>query len=301
MKLKIVSAALITLLIVSCNSGSDQRIDKVAYEKEINDWHAKRVAQDLLGDHGWVNLAGLYWLEEGFNTFGSDSANDLIFPDKMAPNGGTFFVQNNKVTINVANGVEILQDTLVVKELLVFDGENKIYPVLKHGSLEWNVIERNGQLAVRLRDKESEAVKNFKGVERYPVNLEWRLEGRFEKYDEERTIEITNIVGQTYAQPNPGRLVFEIEGTEYGLDALSEGGPEYFVIFGDKTNEHETYPSGRYMYVQPADENDRVIIDFNKSYNPPCAFTEFATCPLPPKQNVLPIAITAGEKKYGNH
>ncbi|MEQ8423787.1 MAG: DUF1684 domain-containing protein, partial [Cyclobacteriaceae bacterium] len=123
----------------------------------------------------------------------------------------------------------------------------------------------------------------------------------FEKYDPPKSIDITNILGQTYPQPSPGALVFEIDGKEFRLDAIDEGGDEYFVIYGDQTNEHETYPSGRYMYVHPPDENGKVIVDFNKGYNPPCAFTAFATCPLPPKQNVLDVAITSGERNFGNH
>jgi uncharacterized protein (DUF1684 family) len=157
-------------------------------------------------------------------------------------------------------------------------------------------------LGVRVRDLESAAVANFNGVDRYDVDPVWNVEASFEKYEPIKQISITNILGQTYTQPCPGALVFKIKDTTYRLDAIEDGTPgEYFIIFGDKTNEHETYPSGRYMYVKKEDENKKVVVDFNKSYNPPCAFTEFATCPLPPKQNVLNVAITAGEKNFGIH
>jgi uncharacterized protein (DUF1684 family) len=172
---------------------------------------------------------------------------------------------------------------------------------MEHGSLLWFVIKRDDQYGVRLRDHESDGVKNFHGIERYPVDVSWRIEARFEKAEPGKTIDITNILGQTTPNPCPGTLVFDIDGKEFRLDAILEGGPDLFVIFGDDTNEKETYPSGRYIYVNPPDESGKVIIDFNKSYNPPCAFTAFATCPLPPRQNVLPVRITAGEKNYAHH
>lgn len=291
----------VLFLAAACSSTSEKPIDFAEYEKGINDWHDKRVKEELLGAHGWVNLAGLYWLSEGFNTFGSDSTNDIVFPPKIDANAGTFMVQQGSVSLQAGKGVEIYSDSVMVEESLIYDPNERKQPVLRHGSLEWTIISRGGQLAVRLRDFESDALKHFAGVERYPVSLDWRVRGKFKKYDPERSIDITNILGQTYPQPNPGSITFEVGGEEFSLDVLSEGGADYFVIFGDETNGQETYPSGRYMYVSPADENGDVIIDFNKAYNPPCAFTEFATCPLPPRQNVLAVAITAGEKQYLNH
>jgi uncharacterized protein (DUF1684 family) len=226
----------------------------------------------------------------------------VVFPEgKIAANAGTFVVQNGRVTIEVAKGVEIMMDSLAITKEIIHIPDSSFYPVLSHGSLRWLIINRSGKLGVRLRDLESEAVANFHGVDRYPVDISWRLEATFEKYDPIRQIDITNILGQTYQQPCPGALVFTIDGKEYRLDAIDEGGDDYFIIFGDQTNEHETYPSGRYMYVDQPDANGKVIVDFNKAYNPPCAFTDYATCPLPPRQNLLDVAIRAGEKNYGKH
>ena len=290
------------LFCFACAAKKDKALDVEAYKAGIEEWHSKRVNNDLKGPQGWLNLAGLFWLNEGFNTFGSGDSNDIIFPQgKIEEQAGTFVVQKGEVTLQVQPGVEIKIDTTLVSNQIIFSEDMENTPVLRRGSLEWLVLSRGGKLAVRLRDLDGDAVKNFPGVERYPVDPAWRIEGKFQKYAESKTIDITNILGQTYPQPNPGLLIFNIGGKEFRLDALSEGGPEYFIIFGDQTNEHETYPSGRYMYVEPEDEEGNVVIDFNKAYNPPCAFTEFATCPLPPKQNVLDVAITSGEKNFGKH
>lgn len=292
----------ILFLMVTCNSKKEGTIDLVSYKNEIEAWHAKRVENDLKGDRGWLNLAGLYWLNEGFNTFGSAPTNDVVFPEgKIDANAGTFLVQQGKVIMNVSKGVEIFKDSIAVSSEVIHFPDSSYYPQLSHGSLQWLIIDRSGKLGVRLRDLASEAVANFTGVDRYPVALDWRLKASFIKYEPVKQIDITNILGQTYQQPCPGALVFKIDGNEYRLDVIDEGGDEYFVIFGDKTNEHDTYPSGRYMYVQQPDADGNVIVDFNKTYNPPCAFTAYATCPLPPKQNLLDVAIEAGEKNFGKH
>ena len=293
----------IFVLILSCSPQKENTIDRVTYENEINAWHANRVATQLVGDNGWLNLAGLYWLKEGFNTFGSDPSNDVVFPEgKMVSNAGTFVVQQGKVIMEVNEGVEIMKDSIAVNHEVIHIPDSSFYPVMSYGTLEWLVIDRSGKLGVRVRDLDSEAVKNFTGVERYPIDPKWRVEAKWEKYEPLKHIAITNILGQTYQSPCPGALVFTIDGVEYRLDAIDDGTEgEYYILFGDKTNETETYPSGRYMYVKYPDGDGKVIVDFNKSYNPPCAFTEFATCPLPPKQNGLDLTITAGEKNFGHH
>lgn len=291
------------LVLAACAPKKESTVEVESYRNEINAWHADRVANQLTGDNGWLNLAGLFWLNEGFNTFGSDPSNDVVFPaGKIVPNAGTFVVQQGKVTMEVAPGVKIWRDSVEAFHEVIHMPDSAFHPVLSAGSLKWWIIDRSGKLGVRLRDMDSEAVKNFKGVDRYPVDPKWRVEAHFEKYAPIRHIDITNILGQTYQSPCPGALVFAIEGKEYRLDAIDDGTEgEYYILFGDQTNGNGTYPSGRYMYVKHPDGAGKVVVDFNKAYNPPCAFTEFATCPLPPRQNGLPLAITAGEKNYGKH
>lgn len=283
------------LILIAC--GPKETIDRAQHRKEVDDWHAERV-ESLKSETGWLNLVGLFWLKEGFNTFGSAEDNDLVFPaGKIAGRAGSFFVTPTSVELQADQDAAILSNGVPVTKLLVYADTMRSEP-MEHGSLRWFVIKRDNLIGVRLRDLESDALKNFHGIERYPVEVAYRLEARFEPYQPPKQIDITNILGQTYPQPSPGAVVFKWEGEEYRLDAIDEGGDEYFMIIGDETNKDETYPSGRYMYIAKPDAEGRVILDFNKLYNPPCAFTPFATCPLPPRQNILPIAIKAGEKNY---
>lgn len=289
----------LAFVIVSCapNKQTENVIDREAYTAEINKWHEERI-QNLKGSNGWLNLAGLFWLKEGVSSFGSDESNDLVFPkDKMAAKAGIFLLQNGIVNMTASPDVEILSNEVPMKSGVVFHPDSIRQPKLSHASLQWFIIKRDDQYGVRLRDLKSTAVEEFHGIERYDVNPEYRVVATLETTSTPKKIDITNVLGQTTAQDSPGTLVFTLKGKEYRLDALLEG-EELFVIFGDPTNEKETYPSGRYLYANLPGPDGKTILDFNKAYNPPCAFTPFATCPLPPSQNGLAVAITAGEKNF---
>jgi uncharacterized protein (DUF1684 family) len=163
------------------------------------------------------------------------------------------------------------------------------------------VIKRGSRYAVRLRDLESPFLQEFKSIDRFPANEKYRVKAKLEKPVSDRTIPILDVTGQTSQQPLAGTLVFTLEGKTYRLDAVEEGADRLCILFGDATNSHDTYGSGRFLYADKPDQNGDVELDFNRAINPPCAFTPFATCPLPPKQNKLGVRITAGEKRYGNH
>jgi uncharacterized protein (DUF1684 family) len=293
----------IAVALASCGTRKTKEIpfDTTAYVAEIDAWHKKRL-EDLRGPKGWLNLAGLYWLKEGINTFGSSQESDIVFPKgKIQLKAGVFILKNGQVTLKVSPGAAIkLGDNPVISRV-VYPADSAENVSMRHGSLEWFVVKRDDRLGIRLRDFDNPAIKKFKGIERFPTDLVWRVAASLEKGDSTKTIQITNVLGQTFRQRSPGTLVFYIDGKKYGLEALDDGGAEYFMIFGDSTNARETYGAGRYLYVSPVDSSGRTFIDFNKAYNPPCAFTPFATCPLPPKQNVLDVAVKAGEKNYGDH
>lgn len=280
--LKIIGASCV-VLVVSCTS-AEQRLTH--HQRDVEAWHAKRI-KDLKGHDGWLNLEGLFWLNEGINSFGNDSTKDIVFPVEVA---GYFFVKGGVVTMMIPpKDEEIIYHPDSTRSLAGYEG-----------SFEWFVIRRGDKLGIRLRNFQSENVKNFKGIERFPVDYSWRITARFKPSIDDETIDITNVLGQTTKAPLAGICVFELDGKEQRLAATRED-DKLLIVFGDETNGKETYGAGRFILVDRPDSTGNVVIDFNKSYNPPCAFTEFATCPLPPKQNVLSVSIPAGEKNYDYH
>jgi uncharacterized protein (DUF1684 family) len=204
------------------------------------------------------------------------------------------------VKLIAASNVAINVNNKPVTEALVFQADSPRSPIMSHGNLRWSIIKRDDKLGVRLRNLKSPLAERFSGTERFAVDPSWKIVATLQTENQPKSLFITNIIGQTNQQKLAGKLVFTIKNEQYALDALEEG-DELFIIFGDATSGETTYPSGRFLYAKKPDANGKTIIDFNKAYNPPCAFTDYATCPLPPKQNILPVAVTAGEKNYGIH
>ena len=272
-----------------------------SYEAEINEWHKQR-EERLTKPDSWLSLAGLFWLKDGANTFGSDISNAIVFPEKAPAFVGTFYVRNGKVKV-----------ILKAEALVTIDGERELEKtlndaaegktgIMKSGSLSWYVIKRGDKFLIRLKDSVNPAIANFTGIKRYPVDKRWRVKARLEPYDPPKKLEIANVLGQVSYVDCPGALLFEINGKEYRLDPEGKPGEKtWFLNFSDETSGRETYGAGRYLVLDAPDEDGITHIDFNKAYNPPCAFSPYATCPLPPKQNHLDVEIRAGEKNYGHH
>lgn len=294
-----ISALVIIVLVIGClGKKTLTPEEQKAYESELNEWHAKRI-ENVKAPDGWLNLVGLYWLEPGMNSFGSDESNNIVFPaGKIAPHAGYFILQGNTVSIKVNKDTQITTAGKPVTEQVIFNPDSANVLTLESGSLRWNIIKRDTKLGIRLRDNDSEAMKTFTGVDRYPVDPGYRVEATFEKSDSTNKIDITNVLGQTTAQASPGRLIFTLNGKEHQLAVLKGNKEEFFVIFSDKTNGNETYGGGRFLYVKKPADDESVIVDFNKAYNPPCVFTPYATCPLPPKQNEMTVEVRAGEKNF---
>jgi uncharacterized protein (DUF1684 family) len=265
--------------------------------REVAAWRAERAA-GLKSVNGWLTLTGLFWLEEGDNRFGSDSANRVVLPAGKAPSfAGTLVRHGQEVTVRAQPGAGLSSDGKPVAEMKLAFGTQKA-TVLSLGSLSFFVIDRGGRLGVRVKDSQSAALAAFHGIESYPIDASWRVVARFEPHAQPKSIPITNILGMTEDQPSPGVVTFERGGKTYRIDALSESNDgSLFLIFADQTSGSETYGAGRFLDTG-APRDGRLVVDFNEAYNPPCAFTSFATCPLPPPQNHLALAITAGEKKY---
>jgi uncharacterized protein (DUF1684 family) len=274
-----------------------------SFEQEVAAWQANRVTR-LKGEDNWLSLVGLFWLNPGANTFGSDKSNDIDMPSNAPAKCGVLSLKDGKVTLVPAPAAAMSIDgKAVTGPVELRDDTSDPGPtVVGLGSMKFQIIKRGDRLGIRVKDPESAARKNFKGLEYYPPDPKWRVEARLVPHNPPKKIPITNVLNMTADEVSPGALVFTVDGKEYRLDPIIEQGEtDYFIIFKDATSKDTTYGAGRYLYASPAGADGKVIVDFNKAYNPPCAFTPFATCPLPPAQNRLAIRVEAGEKKYGQH
>lgn len=293
------AAFILIMFFYSCNTKTLETKGSPEYLEEIKQWDQKR-AERLKADDGWLNLVGRTWLKPGENKFGSAKDNDVVIEsDKVPDYMGVFIFQDSTVTMRVNDGVEVLYNGNPVNEMVMIGDHKKEMTVFQYGSIKWNLIVRNELYGIRFRDLESEVVKNFMGIERFAVNEDWRIIADFEAYDPPKKIDVPNVLGQIDEELSPGAIVFARDGQTYRIDAIDAGDRLWF-IFADGTSGEETYGAGRFLYTDSkADSTGKVIVDFNKAYNPPCVLTKFATCPLPPKENYIKLRITAGEKVWG--
>ncbi|HEV2764349.1 MAG TPA: DUF1684 domain-containing protein [Pyrinomonadaceae bacterium] len=297
---KLLPACVALALSVACGAGAS-REESGAHAAEVEQWKAKRLAS-LTSEDGWLTLTGLHWLKEGENRFGSDASNDIRLPEGKAPGqAGSLFLSGGAVRLEARPDVELTHEGGPVSSLDLRSDADGQPTVLKLGTLSLQVIKRGERLALRVKDSQHPARVNFKGLEYFPFTDRWRVNARFERYDPPRPVPIANVIGTQEDQPSPGAVVFEAGGRTHRLDVLTEQGEEqFFIIFADQTSGKETYGAGRYLYAGPPDKQGRIVVDFNRAYSPPCAFTQFATCPLPPPQNRLALRVEAGEKFVGH-
>ncbi len=266
--------------------------------EDVETWRAARLSH-LTSPGGWLSLVGLEWLREGENHLGSDPAADVRFPGGRAPADiGTITVREGDVEFVAAPGAGVMVDGHPV-DRIGLRPTGRRPTVLRLGPIRFLVIERDGRYAVRIKDPESPVRTRFTGIEHWPVDLRWRFDARFEPRTDVMTAKVPAVVGPGEIYRLPGWLAFEHEGETHSLEAFEETpGEDFLVVFADATSGIETYPGGRFVYVKPPDGDGMTALDFNKAYNPPCVFTPFATCPLPPPGNRLPFRVEAGEKEY---
>ncbi len=297
-----VSCALLLTLGLVWPAFADDAATVSTHQEEIRQWRERRLAR-LQAETGYLALAGLYWLEDGESSFGSDASNDLIFPPHGAPaKAGLFVRQGHEVRVRAFPGTQLQHAGKPVQEMQLASDATEEPTRLELGDLSFMLIERSGRYAIRLRDKQSPIRKNFRGIESYLVDIRYRLRARFEPYDPMKPIAIANVVGLVDTMYSPGSLVFSLAGKECKLDPVFESPADttLFIIFRDATSGDETYGDGRFLYTSlPA--AGEVVVDFNKAYNPPCAFSPYTTCPLPPQQNEIEVPVRAGEKTYAEH
>lgn len=278
---------------------ADLPASELSHEDAVRDWRERR-HERLSSESGWLTLVGLEWLEEGENRIGSNPSSTVLI--KGGPdNWGTLYVEGDELRFVPSPGEGITVDGEEVSEVqLVADTQGEP-TVVRSGSLSFYVIYRESY-ALRVKDAQAPALKNFVGVPAFDFQEDWRFEARFIPSPAGETIEIGNVLGQLSPSPVYGYAEFERDGESYRLLGLGDENSEsVWFLFADRTSGRETYGAGRFLYSDGMPENGKLVVDFNKAYNPPCAFSDYATCPLPPQQNRLDLAVTAGEKDYHAH
>ncbi|MGI9220776.1 MAG: DUF1684 domain-containing protein [Woeseiaceae bacterium] len=291
---KVFATALLALLCGACGA-PDAALDPAEYEADLQQWRAERL-ENLRGPSGYLNLAGLFWLENGSTTIGSDDGNDIVFPASAAARVGVLHVTDDGVVLDVAEDVAVLADAVEVSSLLLAEDTTGAPVTVSHGPLAWMIIKRDGRFALRLRDFEHPAIESFPPIEYFPIDHEMRVAARFQRFAEPKVMQVETVIEGLGWQPeSPGVVEFELDGQQLTLEAYAAG-DELFFVFGDRSSGRETYPAGRFLYAVAPEDGEITWLDFNRAYNPPCAFNDFSTCPVASPQNRLPVIVAAGEK-----
>ena len=298
--LAILAAIAVSILLVAAGP-SEQQVD-AAYLQEIEQWHAQRVER-LEEPTGWLSLVGLFWLEQGENRIGSATESAVILPAGSPAHAGSLLVNEDRLTLQVAEGVEVLVNGAppAAQQMIHGDAED-LADVITVGDLTLLVLARGDRLAVRIKDPNAETRRTFHGLERFPISATLRIEAEMTTYDPPRRRKVPTVIGTEVDYLVPGIVRFTVDGFACELEPViaDPDSRKLFFIFGDATNGKVTYGAGRFLYSD-REQDGTVVLDFNRAVNPPCAFTRYATCPLPPPQNKLAVRIEAGELRYGDH
>ena len=276
-----------------------EREARAAYEREVRDWRAGRLER-LLRPDGFLSLVGLHWLTPGSTYVGAAKENGTrlaVGPDNI---GMLTLERDGRARLRLAEGAEVTVDGQpATGEVGLVSDANGTPTVVafNRGDASFVLIERAGRYALRVRNAMARTRTSFPGLDHFDITPAFRFQARFEPHPPGKTLDIVNMLGMVEATPNPGRAVFEKDGASYSLEALDEGTGELFFVFADRTSGHESYPASRFLYAAKPGPDGVVVLDFNRAYNPPCAFTPYSTCPMPPPENRLDLRIEAGEKK----
>ena len=296
---KLTSIAILFIIILAASGCSEREAEPKGtseYIAEIEEWHQKRIER-LKDENSWLTVVGLYWLKEGDNIFGSDKNNDIVFPDNAPQNIGKIILKDSIITLNVNEEVNVANDGKSIKEIKLEHDLTGNPTILDLDSFRWYIIKRRDRYGIRLRDMNVPLRNKFDGIERFPVNEDWKITAAFEAYEPPKVISLPTQMGTVVEEPSPGAVIFKKDGQTYRIDAVDTG-RRLWLIFADETSGKETYGAGRYLYIDKPDSTGKTVVDFNLTYNPPCVFTKYATCSFPPKQNLQKLKITAGEKMW---
>jgi uncharacterized protein len=273
------------------------------YQKAIAEWRAQQEAS-LKADDGWLTVVGLHWLKEGESRVGSNAGFEVPLPKSAPDRVGTIIVKGGKVRFRPAAGVAVSLNGKPATEAELKTDITPKYDVLAVGRVKFFVIQREDKFGVRVKDNDSAARKEFSGLRWYPVDPSWRIQAKYIPWDKPHAVTFETTVGVKERDESPGYVSFQRNGKQYTMEPVVDGKYLWFVM-RDGTSGKTTYAASRFLYADlPQDgvqKSGVVEIDFNRAENPPCVFTDFATCPLPPPQNRLALAVTAGEQMYRGH
>ena len=284
--------AAVGVLAVLLTSGTMAAQD---YAAEIEAWRADREAR-LMADDGWLTVAGLFFLNEGDNSFGSSPLNDIVLRTGPAE-AGVFTLRDETITVRAPAGATLSIDGQDVEAAQLWPYEGGRRPTIALGPLSLFGHYSGDRLAIRMRDRDSDIRRNFTGLRWYAVDESFRVAGRYIPHDEPHTMRLPNILGDVETFRTSGSVALTVDGEALRMTAVDSGGRLWF-IFRDLTSGGETYPAARFLYADAPGADGWTTVDFNQAYNPPCAFNPHTTCPLPPRENRLPVRIEAGELDY---
>ncbi|KFN41160.1 DUF1684 domain-containing protein [Arenimonas oryziterrae] len=309
-KLILTAALAATVLLAAC--GKDETVAtadpaataaKQAYEKTIRDWRNERV-QRLQKVDGWLSLVGMHWIEVGTSRVGTNPkfntplavGPSLLGMLTLTKDGTLSFRPESDAGVTI-DGVPATGPTRLVSDADAGPDAGPTVVGFNQGDASFIVIKRGGRYAMRVRNAMAATRTGFTGIDYFPIDQSFRFQAKFTPHPAGQKIDIVNILSQVEPMDNPGTVTFEKDGKSYTLEAVDEGDHQLFLIYADRTSGHESYAAARFLYADYPGADGTTVVDFNKGYNPPCAFTPYSTCPMPPLSNRLDLAITAGEKK----
>ena len=274
-------------------------MDFDSYRREIDAWHAARIER-LTAPRGWLSLVGLEWLKPGANRVGSAADNDIVLDKAPAYLGTVEWSGDGTLAVTLDPEVGATIDGRAVARAILIDDSHPAPTEVAFGTSSFIAVERGGRKGLRVRDSEAVTRRGFAGIERFPIDPAWRIVADWVPLDPPFQLATGTVIGTIEQYPAPGKAVFERDGRTFELYPVLEapGDEPLFLIFADATSGKETYGAARFLYADRP-RHGRIVLDFNRAYNPPCAFTPYATCPLAPPENRLAVRVPAGEKKYG--
>jgi uncharacterized protein len=266
-----------------------------SYIRQVEQWRAKHQAK-LAAPDGWLTVVGLDWLKEGENRVGANASDEVPLPPGSAPGQvATISFHSGKAVLHPAAGVALKLNGQPARETVMREDED----VFTINRLTFYLIRRGDRAGIRLKDQDSAARREFRGLRWYPIDPAWRIRAKFTAWGKPRTLTFDSVIGEPETDDSPGFVTFEKDGHQFKLEPVIDEG-QLFFVFRDRTSGKTTYPASRFLYADMP-KDGMVWLDFNQAENPPCAFTPYATCPLPPPQNRLALAVTAGEEYKGAH